>query len=157
MFGAWGKSLADKNGLLTMRGLDWSVDGPFKEFHELTVYHNHDDTENTFLNIGWTGWVGSITGVNDKQLSIHEIGASFPDPSFGNESSIGIPFTYILRDILQFDKTRAEGNHRLATANRTCNLILGVGDGKEKRFNSVEYSHDVCVPITDTDFRVCAT
>jgi isopenicillin-N N-acyltransferase-like protein len=63
--------------------------------------------------------------VNDKQLSIHEIGASFPDPSFGNESSIGVPFTYVLRDILQFDKTRAQGNHRLQTANRTCNLILG--------------------------------
>jgi isopenicillin-N N-acyltransferase-like protein len=85
MFGAWGKSLQDKNGLVTMRGLDWSVDGPFKEFHELTVYHNNDEyvmvhfnshlclhlllrvlflvdsTENTFLNIGWTGWVGSIT------------------------------------------------------------------------------------------------
>jgi hypothetical protein len=33
----------------------------------------------------------------------------------------------------------------------------GIGDGKEKRFNSIEYSHDVCLPITDENFRVGLT
>ena len=37
-------------------------------------------------------------------MSIHEIGAAFPDETFGNESRIGVPFTHVLRDILQFDK-----------------------------------------------------
>jgi len=31
----------------------------------------------------------------------------------------------------------------MENANRTCNLILGVGDGKDEIFNSVRYSHSV--------------
>ena len=30
MFGAWGKALADPNGLITLRALDWAMDGPFR-------------------------------------------------------------------------------------------------------------------------------
>ena len=40
------------------------------------------------------------------------------------------PIQYILRDILQFDKTLADAISRLSNAHRTCDLILGVGDGK---------------------------
>ena len=53
----------------------------------------------------------------------------------------GIPFTYILRDILQFDKSLQDSKMRVKTADRTCNLILGVGDGEEKMFNSIRYSY----------------
>jgi hypothetical protein len=89
------------------------------------------------------------SGVNDAQMSIHEIGASFPvrpsrlrfcaasssvrcvacalrncpwlsfcsrfaflitqDSTFGEESRIGVPFTAVLRDILQFDKVGLVG------------------------------------------------
>ena len=117
-----------------------------------------------------------------QQLSIHEIGVSFPDDTFGAESASGIPFTYLLRDILrtchtvqrtqrfrrefhssfrshsrafrfaEFDATQLDGLSRLASANRTCHLILGVGGGKEKRFNSVQYGHDVCHFIDDKNF-----
>jgi hypothetical protein len=153
MFGAWGTSLANQAGMVTMRALDWDIDGPFKNYPELTVYHPQDgSTENTFVNIGWTGWVGSISGVNDAQMSIHEIGVSFPDDSFGNESSSGVPFTHVLRDILQFDHTQMDGLSRLASSHRTCDLIMGVGGGKDQKFNSVEYSASICRFISDTDF-----
>jgi isopenicillin-N N-acyltransferase like protein len=36
----------------------------------------------------------------------------------------------MLRDILQFDKTFDDSFNRLTNGQRTCNLILGVGDGK---------------------------
>jgi hypothetical protein len=156
MFGAWGKALLAKNGLLTLRALDWAMDGPFRNFPEVTVYHAQNSNENTFLNLGWTGWIGSISGVSDQQLSIHEIGVAFPDDSFGGESRIGVPFTYVLRDILQFDKTQKAGVQRLQTANRTAHLILGVGGGKERVFNSIEYSHDVCIPMDDTNMKPVA-
>lgn len=67
-------------------------------------------------------------------MAISEIGVSYPDNTFGKESRIGNPFTYVLRDIIQFDKTLDETINRLETTRRTCNLILGVGDGKEKTF-----------------------
>ena len=72
--------------------------------------------------------------------AISEIGVSFPDETFGTESRIGIPFTFLLRDILQWDHTLDDSINRMANAKRTCNLILGVGDGKLPAFRSVQYS-----------------
>lgn len=161
MFGMWDQAIEGEHGLLTMRALDWITDGPFQNFHQLTVYHADTNstfgTENTFLTMGWTGWIGSITGVNDKQMSIHEIGVDFPDATYGNESRQGVPFTYILRDILQFDTTRMDGVSRLASAHRTCDLILGVGDGKDRRFNSIAYGADTCVIMDDTNMKPVAS
>ena len=57
----------------------------------------------SFANVGWTGWLGSITGMSSERVAISEIGVSFPDASFGNESRVGNPFTFLLRDIIQFD------------------------------------------------------
>lgn len=158
MFGAWGNALADPNGLITMRALDWNMDGPFHNFPQLTVYHAApNSTEvSAFVNIGWTGWVGSITGVNSDQISIHEIGVAFPDDTFGKESSSGVPFTHVLRDILQFDSTQLDGVSRLASAHRTCDLILGVGGGKERVFNSIQYSASVCGIMNDLNMRPVA-
>jgi len=153
MFGAWGNAIADKTGLLTLRALDWVMDGPFRLWPEITVYHAQNDRENTFLNLGWSGWIGSITGVNDKKLSIHEIGVFFNDSSYGGETFDGIPFVYILRDILQFDSSRLAAVKRMQTSNRTCHLILGVGDGKEKRFNGVQYGRDVAYAMDDTNLK----
>jgi len=154
MFGAWGSALADPNGLLTMRALDWNMDGPFHNYPQLTVYHPApNSSDNTFVNVGWTGWIGSITGVSSAQISIHEIGVAMPDDTFGKESTFGVPFTHVLRDILQFDHTQLDGLSRLASAHRTCDLILGVGGGKERRFNSVQYSASVCGIMDDTNLR----
>ncbi len=33
-------------------------------------------------------------------MAISEIGVSYPDNTFGKESRIGNPFTYVLRDII---------------------------------------------------------
>lgn len=47
------------------------------------------------------------SGISSVQMAISEIGVSFPDETFGKESRFGIPFTYILRDIIQFDQVRS--------------------------------------------------
>lgn len=79
-----------------------------------------------------------------------EIGVSFPDTTFGKESRFGNPFTFVLRDVLQWDSTLEESIKRMKTTKRTCNLILGVGDGKGE-FRSFQYSHSVCNVIGDTN------
>lgn len=140
MFGANG-SAVDGGGLLQLRALDWNVDGPFKNFPQLTVYHPQNSSNgHAFANIGWTGWIGSITGFSVEQMAISEIGVSFPDDTFGDESRFGVPFTYLLRDIIQFDKSLGDAMKRISSAKRTCDLILGVGDGKINEFRGVEYS-----------------
>ena len=35
------------------------------------------------------GWIGSLTGMNDQKMGISEIGASYADKTFGQESRSG--------------------------------------------------------------------
>jgi len=140
MFGAWGNATASINGkLLQLRALDWDTDGPFKNYPALVVYHPHNG--HTFANLGFTGWIGSITGVSSTRMSISEIGVSYPDSTFGKESRFGYPFVFVLRDILQFDDFVENTTRRLNTTHRTCDLILGAGSGIETEFRGYEYSY----------------
>ena len=80
----------------------------------------------------------------------------------------------MLRDILQFDKTFDDSFNRLTNGQRTCNLILGVGDGKVyitnslferfifwlkifsiqiSKFNSIQYSASVANFMNDTTLK----
>lgn len=158
MMGAWGSAVKHPGSLLQLRALDWNTDGPFKDFPQVTVYHPSNPRDgHAFANIGWTGWIGSITGFNSKQMAISEIGVSFPDASFKSESRFGIPFTYILRDVLQFDSSLDDAMHRMQYAHRTCNLILGVGDGKISQFRGIQYSASVANFYNDTDMEPTAS
>jgi len=143
-FGAWGKAVADGYSLIQLRALDWDMDGPFRDYPQITVYHPNDGNGQAFANVGFNGFIGSFSGMSSVQMGTSEIGVAFPDSTFGEESRIGVPFTYLLRDILQFDASLEDAEKHITDANRTCYLILGVGDGKEGGgFRGVQYSYSV--------------
>eukprot|EP01130_Rhizamoeba_saxonica_P006964 TRINITY_DN2789_c0_g1_i1.p1 TRINITY_DN2789_c0_g1~~TRINITY_DN2789_c0_g1_i1.p1 ORF type:complete len:362 (-),score=95.95 TRINITY_DN2789_c0_g1_i1:42-1127(-) len=153
MFGAWGPALdpSSSTELLQLRALDWDMDGPFRNHPGVTVYH--PDEGFAYANIGMTGFVGSLTGVSENKLGISEIGVTYPDDSFGSESRIGTPFIFILKDILHKDYTLDDATSRLASARRTCDLILGVGDGKMKEFRGYQYSYSQLHEFNDLNMR----
>lgn len=62
-------------------------------------------------------------------------------------------FTFLLRDILQYDKTLDDSIVRMETSRRTCNLILGVGDGKLGTFRGFQYGHSVCYVMDDINMK----
>lgn len=140
MFGAHQTATPD-GGLLQLRALDWDTDGPFKNFPQLTVYHPSEGE--AFVTLGFTAWVGALSGMSSKQMGISEIGVSYPDATFGAESRVGVPFTFLLRDVLQFDQSLEDSRNRITKSRRTCDLILGVGDGAGNDFRGVQYSHSV--------------
>jgi len=148
MFGAWGDATADGN-TVQLRALDWDMNGPFRNYPQLTVYHPTEG--NAFLTVGFTGFVGGLTGLSSALLGISEIGVSFPDATFGSESRLGLPFIYLLRDILQFDTTLDDALDRMRTVRRTCDLILGVGNAST--FRGVEYSYATLDVFDDTNMR----
>ena len=140
MIGAWGDSTLDGK-TLQLRALDWDTEGPFRDYPSVTVYHPTTPGAHPFTNVGLLGFIGTFTGQSSVQLGVSEIGVSYPDTTyFGNESFAGIPFVFVLRDILEFDNTVFDAVDRLSNANRTCDLILGVGDGKEKTARGFAYS-----------------
>jgi len=150
MFGMWGSALKNKNTLIQLRALDWDMDGPFRDKSQITVYHPSDGTNN-HINIGIAGFAGGLTGLSDKQLGISEIGASYPDASFGSESRIGVPFIFLLRNVLMYDVTVDDAVNRMINARRTCDLMLGVGDGKMNVFKGMQYSYSVLNQFDDMD------
>jgi len=151
MLGAWGAALdpTSPTKLLQLRALDWDMKGPFKNFPSITVYHPTQG--NTWAQVGMIGFTTALTGISDKQLGISEIGVAYPDPTFGTESRVGYPFLFLLRDILQWDITLDDATNRMINAKRTCDLILGVGDGKISQFRGYEYSASVLNVFDDTN------
>jgi len=151
-FGAWGDALAEGYDLLQLRALDWNMDGPFKNFPSMTVYHPNEGDGHPFVNIGMQGFIGGLTGAS-ANLAISEIGVGYPDSTFGSESRFGIPFIFLLRDIIQYDECLDDASNRMINSPRTCNLILGVGDGNLKQFRGYEYSYSVLDIINDQNLR----
>jgi len=154
MFGAWGEAILPTASMIQLRGLDWDMDGPFRDFPQVTVYH--PTLGHPFANIGYAGFIGSFSGMSSVPTATSEIGVSYPDDTFGSESRFGIPFTYLLRDLLQFDNSLTDSMNRITDANRTCDLILGVGDGNMGTFRGVEYSYSVANFFDDTNMQPTA-
>lgn len=150
MFGAWSKATKASGKTFQLRALDWDVDGPFKDFPAVVVYHPSDNGH-AFANLGFIGWIGTLSGQSSTQLAVSEIGISFPDATFGKESRSGVPFTFLLRDILQFDNTYEDSIKRITDAHRTCDLVLGVGDGKAATMREFQYSASVANVMDDTN------
>ena len=148
MFGAWGDATASRGGkMLQLRALDWDTDGPFRDYPAVVVYHPSNASDgHAWANVGFSGWIASITGMSSAGLSISEIGVSYPDETFGNETYLmpGYPWGFLLRDILQRDTNLSSGLERITSATRTCDLLLGVGDGNaaegDGAFRGVQYS-----------------
>lgn len=61
ILGTWGK--ATLNGeLLHLRALDWDWHAPLGDYPTITIYHSTEKGSKPFANVGWAGFVGSITG-----------------------------------------------------------------------------------------------
>ena len=105
-----------------LRALDWDVDGPLQNSPAVVIYHPKDG--NQFVNVGWAGWIATISGklfprkagsLNLWQIALFVLaGMSYngiaisekhSDVPFSGESRSGIPFNFLMRDILQFDNT----------------------------------------------------
>lgn len=69
---------------------------------------------------------------------------------------VAIIFKYLLRDILQFDDTFDDAKKHITDAHRTCDLILGVGDAKSNKFNSIQYSASVANFMDDNNQKPVA-
>jgi len=155
-FGAWGSAVKLDGHSYQLRALDYDTDGPFKDFPQVTVYHPNEGS--AYAQVTWPGSVGVLTGFSANQLAISEIGVSYPDDSFGQgtdntppEKVHGQPWMFVLRDVLQFETTLEAGLKHIQDANRTCNLIIGLGDGKAEHAYGIQYSGYVANAYDDTN------
>jgi len=122
--GAWNKATAS-GGLLQLRALDWTTDGPFQQWPLLTTFHP-DDGSFTHTTFGFVGLYGTITGWSANNIAISE---KIWDAYEGIQNIRGYPWTLMLQDILRFDHDVDEAIARISGANRTCSIWIGLGQG----------------------------
>ncbi len=160
MFGAWGPASAaatgGSGGLVQLRALDWDTDGPFQQWPVLAVFHP-DARTGGFANaqLGWAGMIGAITGVSASGVGISE---KVWDAYTGPYTPFGYAWNFLLADSLMFDADTDAVLSRIASANRTCSIWIGVGDvhgnGGGGSFKAVAYSSTTVDIFND---KSCAT
>ena len=139
LFGAWGKATAQDGHTYQLRALDYEVGADIQRYPTIVVYAPKEG--HPFANIAWAGVIGSVTGISSVPLAISEIG---DDYDAKGDSLEGIPFVFLLRDILQFDKDLDSAIARVKKATRTTSLMYAIGDGRQGRVRGLQTSRTMC-------------
>lgn len=152
MFGAWGKATAQTDqSLVQLRALDWTTDGPFQQFPVILVYHPEKGDGHAFAAMSWAGLVGTITGYSSAKVGISEkVWAAYSEL----QNIVGYPWHFMLQDILQYDIDTDQALSRIATANRTCAIWIGIGDYYNMEFKAVQYSYETVNIFNPRNFPV---
>lgn len=127
LFAAWGNATADGH-LYQLRNLDWSMDTGVQDYPVVAIFEPDDG--HVHAVIGFAGLIGVAGGgISENGITQSEIMGYFCDP----ETLNGIPFPFLLRDILYHDTTLAEALTRVQNATRTNNYHYGLSgpDGAE--------------------------
>lgn len=123
ILGGYGKATASGK-TIHLRSLDWEEHAPMNRWPTVVVYHSTEPNSVPFANIAWPIFIGSLTGYSSAKIGVGERLWGSP---WKDETRFGTPWTYVLRDGLQFSKTQPEYIKYLQDAHRTCAIYLGVG------------------------------
>ncbi len=88
------------------------------------VMVNRPDTGHAWVNIGYAGFTGSVTAMNEKQLSIGEMGGR------GEGSWDGKPMAQLVREVMERCATLEEAIEFMRRTPRTCEYYYVIADAK---------------------------
>lgn len=108
--------------LLHARVLDYMVGIGLQDY--ATVMAIARTGVNRFVTIGYSGFIGSVTGMNEKQVAIGEMGGD------GAGDWDGIPMSLLIRQSLENCDTLGDVERFMRESPRTCEYYYLVSDGK---------------------------
>ena len=79
-----------------------------------------------YVNIGYAGFVGCVSGMNESQISLGEMGGK------GQGNWDGIPMAFLMRKVLERSKTLEDARAIFENAKRTCEYYYVIADGKTR-------------------------
>ena len=124
-FAAWGGATSDRQ-VIHGRNLDWNIEIGIQDF--ATVFVVRQEGKGAFINIGWAGFIGVLTGISDAQISIGQIGAETKDTS-----KKGMPMIFIMRRVLEEAQTLRQARKLIAGIPRTVGTNYVVADAIERQ------------------------
>jgi len=120
-FALWGKATAD-GSLLHGRVLDYMREVGMDRWAMVII--QEPDNANAFVNVGYSGTIGSVTGMNVKHVGIGEMGGS------GAEKWDGMPMTLLVRECLEVCNSVDEVQKLMTDTPRTCEYYYVISDSK---------------------------
>ena len=127
---------ATKDGTLYHgRILDYGCDWRLQDHAVLTVCE--PEGKIPFVNVTYAGFIGSVTGMNAKNISIGEMGGK------GLGHWEGVPMAFLVRMALEEAGTLDEAVAVFRDHPRTCQYFYVVADGKSGQGVGMEASWDV--------------
>lgn len=91
------------------------------------VIVHQPDYGNAWVNISYAGFVGSVTAMNAKHISIGEMGGR------GEGNWDGKPMAQLLREVMEKASTLEEAVEIMRKGPRTCEYYYVIADGNTKR------------------------
>ncbi len=144
-FVAWDKATKDHD-LYQIRALDYAMNAHFQDHPALIVYK--PDSAQAFVNVGWLGFIGVVSGMNAEQLAVSEIGENFGPE---HETLQGEPMPFVLRDVLEEASTVEQGIDVIRNAKRTSSYLYAIGSGKQKVGRALKTAMDIFEVYDDTN------
>ena len=127
---------ATKNGnLLHGRVLDYAIDWGLQDHAVVIVYE--PDGKLPWVNISYAGFIGSVTGMNARQISIGEMGGK----GLGHWN--GRPMSLLVRDALETAESLDDAIAVFRDGPRTCQYYYVLADGRKNDAVGLEASWDV--------------
>lgn len=120
-FALWGKATAD-GALLHGRVLDYMRDAGLDKYALIII--QEPEGANAFVNVGYSGMIGSVTGMSVNHIAIGEMGGK------GEGQWDGMPMTILLRLCLEQAKTLDDVRRIMSETPRTCQYYYCVSDSK---------------------------
>ncbi|MCY2953202.1 MAG: C45 family autoproteolytic acyltransferase/hydrolase [Planctomycetota bacterium] len=97
-----------------------------------TVMVFQPEQGNAWVNIGYAGFVGSVSAMNEKHISIGEMGGR------GEGNWDGKPMAQLVRDVMEKASTLEEAVEIFRKAPRTCEYYYVISDGNTKKAVALE-------------------
>ena len=120
-FALWGKATADGE-LLHGRVLDYMRSAGLDKWALVII--QKPQGANAFVNVAYSGLVGSVTGMNDQQVGVGEMGGG------GAGKWDGMPMTFLVRECLESGNTLDDVMRIMRDTPRTCEYYYVISDAK---------------------------
>ena len=130
---AWGRATV-AGRLIHVRNLDWSMRAGIQRY--ATVFVVHPTGQHAFVNVGWAGFIGVLSGINDAQISVGQIGAKSIDTTLRGE-----PMVFVLRDVLETAEELDQAAEVVRRAPRTVGVNYVFANARARRAIVLETTH----------------
>jgi len=93
--------------------------------------------KNAWVNIGYAGFLGSVTAMNEKQIAIGEMGGR------GEGDWDGKPMAQLVREVMEQCDTIDEAVEHMRNTPRTCEYYYVISDAKSMRAVGIKATPDI--------------